>query len=158
MQQFFQPGHIHPELRARNVRNPRCAARILRVEELPHRLWPRNLMSPFSDHLSRAKLRLILRSRKRRLMMIEPPRYQRRGRVLEVHNRVLAVGLKLVFLKQVSSLMLHPHIIEARSRTNALAMKLRKQRSRTGSVKTVVMIENTAVQAHHPLQFSSQHS
>src|SRR5437762_1471964 len=85
---------------------------------------------------------LVLRSKKRRFMMIEPPRELIRRRVLEIHDRIF-VAVKQIEIKQVSGAMQQPAIIDFRFRVDAFFVKAREGRGRSDAVKTVAVIKQT---------------
>ena len=78
--------------------------------------------------------------------MVEPPRHARRGRVLEVDDRILVGLLEPALVIKSACTMHEPLVLERVGRADALAMKAREQRRRAGSVKTFVVVEDAAVQ------------
>src|ERR1700733_15090610 len=85
-----------------------------------------------------AKMLGVLRRQERALMMVEPPRQQRRTGVFEVHNRVF-VAVKNSILERMRSLVGHSRVINLRVRMNAFAVEAFENRSRGRSIETSVM-------------------
>ena len=92
---------------------------------------------------------MILRRQKRRLMMIEPPGDPRRRRIFEVDNRVL-IAAEFALVKQRAGAMHQPVILIPGVAVDALPMEAREQRSRAGSVKAFVVIEDANQQTCSP--------
>jgi hypothetical protein len=78
-------------------------------------------------------------------MMIEPPCDARRSAVLEIYDRVLITD-KFRLLKERTGSMDESVIAVFRIRRNALDVEAHEERSRTGSVKAPVVIENADIQ------------
>jgi hypothetical protein len=74
-------------------------------------------------------------------VVIEPPGNLRRGGVLEVNNGILVTG-KLAFVKKRACSMDQPVILIFGTSVDALAMKAGEERSRTCTVKTLVVIKD----------------
>ena len=95
--------------------------------------------------LALQKVLLIRGREKSAQMMIEPPGNARRGAVLEVDDRIL-VADKIRLLKECSSSMHQSVITILRVPANAFAVEAHEERSRAGSVKAPVVIENADLQ------------
>src|SRR3974390_1564971 len=83
--------------------------------------------------------------------MVKPPDDARRGRILEIDNGVL-VAREFGFVEERARAMHQPHVFELHMLTDALAIKAGKQRSRTGPVKTLVVVKNPDL--HRPFLLS----
>jgi hypothetical protein len=78
-------------------------------------------------------------------VVIEPPRDARRGRVLEIDNRVF-VACEFALIKESPGAMHQPVVVVNGIARDALAVKVREQRGAASSVKTFVMVEDTNLQ------------
>jgi hypothetical protein len=85
---------------------------------------------------------MIFRRQKCAQMMIEPPGNRWRGAIFEIDNRVLIAG-KILFVEQRSRAVDQSTEFILCVRCDAFAMKACKQRGGTGSIETLIVIENT---------------
>ena len=84
---------------------------------------------------------LVFFVKKRALMMIEPPGQLLRGEILEIDDGVLVAG-EVAQVEERSGAVQQSLVLKLRVLPYALAVKARKQRSRAGSIKTLVVIKN----------------
>ena len=138
---------IEPELRRPDMRQKAGAGCVVGIEKFPRCRTP-------GPSGSLRKCSWSCGVRNAREMMVEPPGDLRRGRILEVDNRVLVAG-KLALIKQRASPMHQPVIIVGGVLRDALAMEPRKQRCGTGPVETLVVVEHFDPQPHQLLSVHS---
>jgi len=78
--------------------------------------------------------------------MVEPPRNLRRRRVFEIDDGVFIAG-KVALLKKSTGAMDESVVFVLVTLTDALAMEAGEQRSRTGSIKALVVVQNANLQS-----------
>ncbi len=78
-------------------------------------------------------------------MMIEPPGNFRRGRIFEIDNGVFVAG-KVAFLKKGPGAMDEAVVFVLVVLPYALAMEAGEERSRAGSIKALVVIQDANLQ------------
>src|SRR5450631_832022 len=79
-------------------------------------------------------------------MMVEPPCNARRRRVFEIDDGIFIPG-KVSFLKKRPGAMDEAVIFVLVTLADALPMKAGEQRSRTGSIKALVVVQNANLQS-----------
>ena len=128
MHQVAERFGIKTKLSPGNVRDEFSAGLTSGIKELLARLVS-------------AKMCFILRTEKRRLMMIEPPRQFGRRRVLEIDNGIL-VTVEHSFVKKIAWSMQESAIFNVRSAIDSFVVKPAEYGRRSDAVKTMAMIEN----------------
>src|SRR3974390_2949933 len=83
--------------------------------------------------------------------MVKPPDDARRGRILEIDNGVL-IAREFGLVEERARAMHQAHVFELHMLTDTFAIKAGKQRSRTGPVKTLVVVKNPDL--HRPFLLS----
>ena len=132
---------IESETCRADVRQKAGARGVVRIEELAR--------SADRVLLAGKKMLVILRGEKGREMVVEPPGNARRGRVLEVDNRVF-IARKLTLVEECTGAMDEAVIVIPCVAVDALAMKARKEGRGAGSVEALVVIEDVNLQPVTP--------
>jgi hypothetical protein len=83
-------------------------------------------------------------------VVIEPPRYAGRRRVLEIDDGVF-VALELFLIEKRSGTMHQANVLKFGVLANAFPVKPRKKCSRTGSIKTFVVVKDPYLHRPFPL-------
>jgi hypothetical protein len=77
--------------------------------------------------------------------MVKPPRNAGRRRVLEINNGIFISG-KVPLLKKITGPMDEAMVFILVALTNALAMEAGEERSRAGSIKALVVVQDANLQ------------
>jgi hypothetical protein len=96
------------------------------------------------------KVLLVLGRQKGRQVVVEPPGNAWRGGVLEIYDGVLVAGKVLLVEERPGAVHQAVELVTG-ALGDALAMESRKQRGRTGSVETFVVIEDANPQGLNSL-------
>jgi hypothetical protein len=131
--EFSHRGRIESEALLRDHRNEAGARLEGRIVKLFITLVP-------------LKVSRVGSGEKRALMMVEPPGNLGRAGVLEVDDRIF-VTIEMRFVKQRSGSMQEAGKNKVRITADALAVKAGEERRGAGSVKALVMIENSDFQS-----------
>jgi hypothetical protein len=83
----------------------------------------------------------IFRRQEGALVMVEPPRHLRGGRVLEIEDSVL-VTIELFFVEQRASAMYQTGVTELHIRRDAFPEKARERCRRTCAVEAFVVVKD----------------
>src|SRR5712691_147389 len=125
MNQLGKWARIETELFLRDGRQPQGARFVVRVIELA----PTAVL---------AEVLGIGRSKKRALVVVEPPGHPRRAGVFEVHDRVL-VPIEQAFLKGLRGAVRQASKLEFRARVEPLPVEAQKKGGRSGAIKAAVV-------------------
>src|ERR1043165_9786176 len=113
-------------------------------DELRARLPPR--IKKLLTRFVRAKMRLVFRREKRRLVMIEPPRQLLRRRILEIDDRIL-VGIKHRVVEEIAGPVQQPGVIDLGFRMDAFLVEASESGRRRDAVEAVAVVEKTKFHA-----------
>ena len=97
----------------------------------------------------RAEMSFILRRKKRRLMMIEPPRQPLRRRILEINDRIFIPVEHMAFEQEIPRAMQQSAIFNGHVPMNSFKIKTRERRCGGNAVEAMTMVENA--QFHYSL-------